>query len=276
MLTKRLRMTIVATLCVATLAIAGVALSGCGSDTTSSSTSSTTSTSDYKLVNAGELTIGSDLDYKPMEYLDSDEKPEGFDVAMMTEVSKRLGLKLNYLAPQNFDTLITQVAAGTKMDVAVSSITITDERKELVDFSSPYYDSNQAVVIRKDSSYTDKSQLNGETVGAQSGTSGEEWVKENYTKSKYVPYNSTSDLLAALRAGKIEAAVYDEPVAENGVANEYKDCKILSVIPTGEQYGIAINKSNTALETAINKALADMQSDGTMDKLKETWIKGSK
>ena len=79
--------------------------------------------------------------------------------------------------------------------------------------------------------------------------------------------------MAALRTGKVEAAVYDQPVAENLVANEFKDdAEVLDIIATGEQYGIAINKDNTKLVEDINKALADMQSDGTLDKLKKQYI----
>ena len=79
--------------------------------------------------------------------------------------------------------------------------------------------------------------------------------------------------MASLRTGKVTAAVYDQPVAENLVANEFKDdAKVLEIIATGEQYGIAINKENTKLIEDINKVLAEMQADGTIDKLKEQYI----
>jgi polar amino acid transport system substrate-binding protein len=271
MVRKNLCKALVVALCGAFAMVACFALAGCGS---SSSSSSSTDSTSYKLVTSGELTIGSDLDYKPMEYLNG-STPEGFDVAMMQNICKRLGLKCNYLPPQNFDTLLTQVAAGTKMDVACSSLTITDEREQTVDFSTPYFDSNQAVVVLKKSSYKKASDLNGIAVGAQSGTSGEDWVKENLEKSSYTPYTTTSDGLAALRTGAIKGLVFDESCAENLVSNEYKDCKILQIIPTGEQYGIAVSKSNTALKTAIDKALSDMQADGTITKLKKQWITGN-
>ena len=241
-----------------------LALAGCGGGTSGGS--------DYKLVKEGSLTIGSDLDFPPMEYLDGDT-PAGFGIAMIQEVCKRIGLEANILPPQNFDTLVTQVAGGSTLDVAVSSMTITDEREKQIDFSTPYYDSNLAIVVGKDTGYESKADLDGKHIGVQSGSSGEAWAKENLKDAQIKPYNGPSDALAALRAGDVQAVIYDLPVAQNHVAGEYKDAaRILEEIPTGEQYGIAINKENTALTEAINKALADMESDGTMDKLKKEWI----
>ena len=269
------------------LAFGCVALAGCGGGGASSSSSSagtesassaasqsSATAADFKLVEEGKLTIGSDLDFPPMEYLDGDE-PAGFGIAMIKEICDRIGLKANILPPQNFDTLVTQVAGGSSLDVAVSSMTITDERKDLIDFSTPYYDSNLAMVVSKDSNYEEKEDLYGKTVGVQSGSSGEDWAKENLKDTKVKPYNGPSDALAALRTDDVQAVIYDLPVAQNHVNGEYKDdARILEEIPTGEQYGIAVNKDNAALTAAIDQALADMEADGTMDALKDKWIEG--
>ncbi len=206
-----------------------------------------------------------------MEYQDGSDI-RGFDYGVIKEICDRLGLECNFLSAQNFDTLITQVAAGTKMDVAISAITIDDERKEQVDFSDPYYDSNLAIVVLKDSGYTSRDELEGQPLGAQSGSTGEAWAKENYRDNDYTPFETTLECLASLRTGAVKAVIYDEPVAVNQVSGEYDDCEILDVIATGEQYGIAINKKNTQLTADINKALADMEADGTMDEIKKTWI----
>lgn len=227
---------------------------------------------EFKLVEPGKLTIGSDLDYKPLEYRDEENNPTGFGVAMAQEICNRIGLEMNFLPAQNFDTLITQVAAGTKMDVAVSSITITDARLEEVDFSTPYYDSNLAIVTSVDAEFESKDDVNGAKVGVQQGSTGEEWVNENWRDSEVTPFTGPTDLMAAMAAGSVEAAVYDEPVARNLVATEYTDFKVLEIIPTGEQYGIAVNKDNPALLAAINGALAEMEEDGTLDELFKTWI----
>ena len=252
-------------------AVACLALAGCGGGGASSSAASDDA-GEYKLIEQGKIIVGSDLDYKPMEYRDGDTAT-GFGVAMMYEIADRLGLECEFLPPQNFDTLITQVASATKMDIAVSSITITDERAETVAFSDPYYDSNLAIVVAKDATYASQDDLKDAVIGVQQGTSGEDWVKENLPDAEVAPFTGITEVMASLRTGKVTAAVYDQPVAENLVANEFKDdAKVLEIIATGEQYGIAINKENTKLVEDINKVLAEMQADGTIDKLKEQYI----
>lgn len=251
--------------CAAVLAAGCLGVAGCAGSSDDSQASG-----GYTLVEDGKLTIGSDLDYPPMEYLE-DGEPAGFGVDMMKEVCKRLGLEMNFLSPQNFDSLIMNVAGGSTMDVAVSSITINDERAEEVDFSTPYYDSNLAIVVMADSSYDSRDALSGKAVGVQSGSTGEEWAKENLSDSTVTPFNGPTDAFAALSAGKVEAVVLDAPVAANYAKND-ASYKVLEEIATGEQYGIAVNKDNPALTEAINQALADMQADGTMDKLNEKWF----
>ena len=198
--------------------------SGSGNSGSGSSNSGSASAGSYKLVESGKLTVGSDLDYKPMEYLDGD-KPAGFGVDMTQEICNRLGLEMNFLSPQNFDSLITQVNGATSMDVA-----------------------------------------------AQSGSTGEEWAKENLGDSSYTPYTGPTDALTALRAGKIQAVVLDAPVASGYVKEDAGTYKLVDEIATGEQYGIAVNKDNPELKKAIDSALADMQADGTLDKLKQKWL----
>ncbi|MDR2957892.1 MAG: ABC transporter substrate-binding protein, partial [Coriobacteriales bacterium] len=178
------------------------------------------------LVTEGTLTVGSDCDYPPFIWMDGD-KPVGFEVELMEAVAKDMGLKLVYLPPQNFDTLITAVQGGGKMDLAVSSVTINDERKESVNFCIPYFDSNQAVVTTKTSSYTSVDNLAGKVVGAQTGTTGEAWAIENIPGATVKGFNQTSEGLAALRAGAIEALFFDEPVASEQVNGAYSDCKII-------------------------------------------------
>jgi len=259
----------------AAFVVACLALAGCGGNSASSSAATAASddaAAEYKLIEPGKIIVGSDLDYKPMEYRDGD-KATGFGVAMMNEIASRLGLECEFLPPQNFDTLITQVASAAKMDIAVSSITITDERAETVAFSNPYYDSNLAVVVAKDSELQSIDDLSSAIIGVQQGTSGEDWAKENAPDAELAPFTGITEVMAALRTGKVTAAVYDQPVAENLVANEFKDdAKVLDIIATGEQYGIAINKDNTKLVEDINMVLAEMESDGTLDKLKEQYI----
>ncbi|MCL2529212.1 MAG: ABC transporter substrate-binding protein [Coriobacteriia bacterium] len=219
-------------------------------------------------VTSGVLTIGSDCDYPPFVQMQGD-KPVGFEPEILQAIADELGLELEYLPPQNFDTILASVASGTKMDVGASSFTITDERKQLVSFSLPYFDSNQAAVALISTSYTSAMDFDGLTVGAQSGTTGADWVRENLTGSGTTlkEFNQASELMASLAAGDIQAAFFDEPAAAQYVATSYTNCHIVEVIPTGEQYGFAVSKDNPGLLQAINDAMISLKKDGTFDRI---------
>jgi polar amino acid transport system substrate-binding protein len=258
---------------VAALVLAmSLALIGCGDKTpepapapapsTETPAADTGAAGDLKLIKEGTLTVGSDCDYPPFIYLEGD-KPAGFEYELMGAIAKDLGLTLEYLPPQNFDTLITSVQGGGKMDLSVSSQTITDERLQSIDFCTPYFDSNQAVVVLKSSSVKSSADLAGLTVGAQSGTTGEMWANENIPGVTVKGYNQTSEGLAALQAGDIKALIFDEPVAAEQVSATYTDCAIIEVIPTGESYGFGVSKDNPALKDKVNASLKKLMGDGT-------------
>ena len=253
----------------------GSAASASG-DATASASGDAAAAGDFKLIKDGTLTVITSADYPPFENMEGSEIV-GFDAALIREIGSRIGLEVE-ISNQAFDTLITSVAGGTAADVAISAITIDPERANDVDFSQSYYDSNLAIVVLKDSGLAAadanaaKDVLKGAAVGAQSGTSGEAWIEENLADVKYTPYQETPDLLNQLRTGAIVAAVYDQPVAEAHVKGEYTDCEILTAIPTGEQYGIAVNKDNAALTAAIDDALTAIKADGTMDMLIQEYL----
>ena len=277
--TKKTRRVFAAIACGALAVACVAALAGCSGSSSSSSSSkdsgssssssSSTSASDYKLVEDGKLVVGVSADYKPMEYLDGDTV-KGFDADMMTEIASRLGLTVEF-KNQAFDTLVTAVSSGSTVDCAASSITIDDERAKEVDFTTSYYDSNLAIVTLKSENITSRDALANAAVGAQSGTSGEAWVQENLPNASYTPFQETPDLLQALRTGQIKAAVYDDPVAQMHVSGEYNDCQVLETIATGEQYGIIVNKDNTKLTEDMNKAMKEMESDGTMTTIRQKY-----
>jgi polar amino acid transport system substrate-binding protein len=256
------------------------ALTACGSSTSSSNSSNSSSnTSDssdsYTLVEAGKLTVASDLAYPPMESVpDGGGDPVGFEVDMMKEIASRLGLTCEYLAAQKFDTIIATVKEGGKADVGASSFTITDERKEEIDFTDSFMDSNQALVTKIGASDTTEDSLNvaGKKIAVQSGTTGEDWAKENLSNATIVPLDDTIQALTGCDTGLYDAVVADLPVMKYECENSYTDLQVSIEIPTGEQYGIVVSKDNPGLTEAINGALSDMQDDGTMDNLETQWF----
>lgn len=218
------------------------------------------------LVTPGTLTVGSDCDYPPFIWMDG-EQPQGYEYDLMTEICDRMGLELSYLPPQKFDTLVPSVYTGGKMDVAVSSVTITEDRLDDVDFTEPYCDSNQSITVLKDSGYASRDDLAGKIVAVHSGTTGQDWATENLTDSTIVPYDDQSSAFAALAAGKADAFCEDLPIAQYMVANSYPECEIIEEIPTGEQYAIAVSKENPALLEALNEQLAALKEEGFLDDL---------
>lgn len=245
----------------AVLALAMALMVGCSSG-------SSKSDSDYKLVNDGKLTVATSLDFPPFESLDGDT-PTGYSVAVIQEVAKRLDLECE-IKNTKFDTIVPAVASGGQFDVGISSITIDPERSKQVDFSDPYYIADQSIVVVK-GAYTSVDQLKGKTIAAQTGTTGFDYAQENVSDN-VVGFDEATACFAALQSKNAEAIAIDLPVAEAMISSAYPDYEILEKIATGEEYGIAINKDNTALKDAINKVLGEMDEDGTLKSLQDKYL----
>ena len=258
------------------MACALMGLMACSPSKQETAQQSTTSQSEsgYTLVTKGHLTVVAELGFQPFEYFEGNSTtPVGFDVDLITEIAKRLNLEVTYLPNQKFDTLVPTIKQGGKADVAIAGITITDERSQEVDFTTSYLDSNQSLVVKSGSTETEQT-LNdaSKKVVVQTGTSGEDWAKENLPKATIVSVDDVAAAMAGVQTGLYDAMVIDLPVASNLISTSYSDLTIAKEIPTGEQYGIVVSKDNPALTEAINKVLADMEKDGTMTALKTKWF----
>ena len=257
---------------------AGAVLAGCGNSNAASTDSSSDAKSDEKkgmtLIEDGKLTVVAELGFAPFEYMDEKTvEPVGFDVDVINAVAEKMGLTASYLPNQKFDTLVPIIKQGGKADVSIAAITITDERMESVDFSEPYLDSNQAIVVAKGSSETEET-LNdaSKQVVCQGGTTGDEWIGENLPDAVRVPVDDVTAALTGVQTGLYQAMVVDLPVASYMLSQSFSDLEIVKEIPTGEQYGIAVSKDNPELTQAVNKALEDMKSDGTMKEIETKWF----
>lgn len=221
----------------------------------------------------GVLKMGCSADFPPFESYDDDGKTiVGYDVDMMNEICTRLGMTLE-ITDMNFDSVVTAVQTG-KIDVGVSGMTITDERKQNVNFSDSYFTAAQSILVPKDSKITGyQALLDGSyKVGVQLGTTGDIMAVEKLG-DRVSEFEKYGDALAALLAGKVDCMVLD-----TGVAEAYAEANGLVVLeePFGdasdiEYYGIAISKDNTELLDKINGALADMKADGFFDELNQKY-----
>jgi polar amino acid transport system substrate-binding protein len=259
------------------LVFALVALTGCGGSTagSSSASSSTPATSTapaYKLVTPGQLTVGSDTTFPPFESMNG-KTAEGFDVDMMNAIGKELGLTVVFQT-ENFDTIIASLN-GHKFDAIASGMTIKPDRQKLIDFSDPYFDSNQSIAVLKKSGITTETGLYGKKIGVQSGTTGEAWATEHLKPhgAKIVPFKDTTGAFNALQAGTVDAVVNDLPVTVEIIKEgPTRGFVIIDSIPTGEQYGIGIAKDNPELLKAVNGALAKIKASGELQQIYNKWI----
>ena len=274
-----------ATVLIAAMLFAGTVLSGCaapgqeaqgGAQPASPQTAQTqtdeAADADLGLVEDGALTVAASLDFPPFESAGKDNQATGFAVDLMGALAEKMGLTCEYLPTMKFDSIIGVIQTGGKADIGVSSFTVSPEREEQVDFTDPYCDSNQGVVVMASSGYESAADLTGLKIGAQAGTTGYEWAVENIEGADVIPFDEMTAVFAALQSGKIDGIVADLPVVQYYVKTAYTDCSIIQEIPTGEQYAVAVSKDNPALLAALNEALAETKADGTYDAIHEKWF----
>jgi ABC-type amino acid transport substrate-binding protein len=222
------------------------------------------------LLKAGTLTVGSCLEYQPFEYT-KNGKLTGFDVDIMEEIAKRLGLSGVTWVKANFNTIFTALATGQKFDAVAAASTITPERQQVVDFSDPYYNARQSLTINSSKTpdiRTTDDLKSGDTIGVQKGTTGKDWATENLAPKgmQIRTYTTITDAFTDLEAGRLTGIINDEPssIAEAG---DRPTLRVVEPIDTGEHYGIAVNPQNPKLRIAINSALHALIADGTYKKL---------
>jgi polar amino acid transport system substrate-binding protein len=249
------------------LALASVAAVGCGggSDTTSGGGGSTSAGG-----GGGEpITVGSDIPYPPFEQGNSGSYT-GFDVQLLEAVGKAIGRDVEF-EDTSFDTIFLDLARGN-FDVVASAATITDEREKTVDFTNPYYISEQAILVKEGGEIDSVEKLSGANVAVQQGTTGQEFVEEEGEAGQLRKYPQGPDAVSALENGTVEAVVIDIPVAETAVA-ESEGLEISAAIPTEEEYGFAVAQGETELLEELNEGLKEVIDDGTYAKLYEQWFK---
>lgn len=243
------------------LALAAIVVAGCGGGSSSTSTSGGEG--------GGEkLTVGSDIPYPPFEQ----GKPgnyTGFDIELMEAIGEKIGRTPEF-QDTSFETIFRDVGQG-KFDAVISAATITEEREKAVDFSNPYYLSEQAVLVKEGSSIKSLEDLEGKTVAVQQGTTGQELAKEELGGSEIRPYPEGPDAVNALKAGTVEGVIIDAPVAQNAVEKS-GGVEIAEKVPTEEEYGIAVAQGEEELLEEINKGLKEVEEDGTYKKIYVKWF----
>ncbi len=241
-----------------------------GGDSDSDSTSTGGGDVSSELITAGTLTVGSDIPFPPFEFGEAPDY-DGFDIDLVNEIAKDLELEVK-IEDTAFDTIFTDVAQG-KFDMVASASTITPEREQQVDFSDPYYEAEQALLVPEGSDITSVEALEGLTVGAQDGTTGEAYAKDETNAASVRGFPNGPAAIAALRNGQVEATIIDQPVAQDAIDKGEGGFELATTIPTGELYGLAFAQDTPALLAAVNDSLASMKEDGRLNDLYQKWFK---
>ncbi|GAX50436.1 transporter substrate-binding domain-containing protein [Streptomyces olivochromogenes] len=225
------------------------------------------------LVKAGQVTTCTHLPYPPFQS-EIDGKVQGFDVALIDLVAGDLGVK-QAIVDTPFENFKTGAFLNSgQCDLAAAGMTITPERKKNVDFSDPYFDATQAVLVDKKSGVNSLADVKakGKKLGAQAQTTGEEYAAKQGFDS--VSFESSDAVLSGLRTGQVQAVIIDYPVVQGWLKDKANAdaFKVVDHLNTGEQYGFTVKKGNTKLLAEINKTIKQAKADGTYKKLYEKWI----
>ncbi|MFH2020629.1 MAG: basic amino acid ABC transporter substrate-binding protein [archaeon] len=256
------------------IGLALLLLFGC---TQNPSQEKTTDRSLLDIKERGNLIVGSDIPWKPMEFIDDSGSAVGFDIDVATEIAKGLGVSIE-IVDYPWDELFDSVKTG-KVDFAISGISITPERMEEYLFSDPYLDVGQSIIIRKDDARINSSPyLKGKKIGAISDTTSlEEAIKltESSLVTEYDSYEYSDEqetgIIYDLKSGKIDAVITDYAPAKE-TAKDEPTLKVLGEPLTQEYYGIMARKDSYALMNEVNKILKNMKTNGKYEEIKNKWL----
>lgn len=261
---------------VLTMALSMTMLTACGSKEETAGAAAaeteaakTEATGSAALVD-GVLTVGTNAEFPPFEYVGDDGECDGFDMALIKAVGEKLGVEV-VIENMEFASLVSSI--GSKTDVAIAGMTVTEERQQTVDFSDSYYEALQYVILPADSEIAAAADLEGKAIGVQLGTTGD-FIAEELTEN-VAQYNKAVDAVNDLINGKIDCVIVDKNPAL--VFADKFEGKVIAVDGAqfdfeAEEYAIALPKGDADLVEKINAALKEIKADGTFDELVKTYI----
>jgi polar amino acid transport system substrate-binding protein len=224
---------------------------------------------DLNLIKDGTLTVGTDTPFPPFE-IGQPPNISGYDIEVMNGIAENLDLTAEY-TDTGFGTIFRDTANG-EFDTAAAASTITAGREKTVDFTDPYYEAQQALLVPEGSDIKSVDDLSGKIVGAQDGTTGETYANDKTDASEVRGFPEGPNAVSALITGQVDAVIIDQPVAVDAIEKQ-GGVEIAEEIKTNELYGFAVAPENDALREALNGALKTLKDDGTIDDLYEKYFK---
>ena len=219
------------------------------------------------------LVIGIDDKFAPMGFRDENNEVVGFDIDYAKAAAEKMDMKVEF-QPIDWETKESELSSG-RIDLIWNGYTITDERKKKVLFTKPYLKNAQVVVTLADSKVTKLADLEGKVVGLQSLSSAADALDADPIKSKIKTVTEFSDNVSALndlKNGRLDAVVIDEIVIDYYMTKEEGSFKILDESLAPEEYGVGVKKGNEDLLEKLQKALDEMNEDGTAAEISDKWF----
>ncbi|MGO2518968.1 MAG: transporter substrate-binding domain-containing protein [Microbacterium sp.] len=243
-------------------------LAGCsGGDTSGGDAGGDAAEGDLK----DSYTVATDSSFVPFEF-DQDGEHVGFDMDIVNAIAEEAGFDIN-LEITNFDGIIPGLQTGA-FDIAIAGITITDERKAAVDFTSPYYKSGTLIGVPVDNTDIESMEdLDGKIVASRLGSAPLDYLAENVPGAKALPFEQLDQMYLAVEGGTADALLYDAPNVEYYIKTTGEGkLKVVGDLYEAQEYGIAVSKDNEALVEAMNQALANMIDDGRYAEIYTEWF----
>ena len=266
-------------LAAAGLSVAALALTACGgsassvaSSVASSASSAAASTSaaagELTTVEAGKLTMATNAAFPPYEMTTDACDFEGIDIETAQAIADKLGLELQ-IDDMDFDAALLSVQQG-KADIVMAGVTVTDERKAVMDFSDSYATGIQSIIVPEGSDIASPDDLAGKKIGTQRGTTGYIYCSDDFGDENVVAYDDGLTAVQALNNGQVDAVVIDNAPAKEFIAAN-PGLKILETSYAEEDYAIGMAK-NSPLEDAVNSVLEELKADGTLQAIVDKYI----
>ena len=267
-------------LAAAGLSVAALALTACGgsSASTASSVASSAASSEaastsaaageLTTVEAGKLTMATNAAFPPYEMTTDAGEFEGIDIETAQAIADKLGLELQ-IDDMDFDAALLSVQQG-KADIVMAGVTVTDERKAVMDFSDSYATGIQSIIVPEGSDIASPDDLAGKKIGTQRGTTGYIYCSDDFGDDNVVAYDDGLTAVQALNNGQVDAVVIDNAPAQEFIAAN-PGLKILDTSYSEEDYAIGMAKGSS-LEDAVNAALKELKADGTLQSIVDKYI----
>ena len=262
----------------AAVSVAALAMTACGGSASSAASSVASSAASSEAassaaaalstVEAGKLTMATNATFPPYEMTTDSGEIEGIDVDTAKAIAEKLGLELQ-IDDMECDAALLSVQQG-KADIVMAGVTVTDERKAVMDFSDSYATGIQSIIVPNDSDIASPDDLAGKKIGTQRGTTGYIYCSDDLGDENVVAYDDGLTAVQALKNGQVDAVVIDNaPATEYVAANP--GLKVLDTSYAEEDYAIGMAKGS-ALEDAVNKALEELKADGTLQAIVDKYI----